>query len=92
MTIRTAADFLSIYTTQASDLKPWLNGAVINRDRNLRLQFLAGLAVNNYTQAMIYDEMLAYRRFPDNLILGSDTALQTLRLKLRPPQEQDIDP
>ena len=68
VTIHTAADFLSIYTTQASDLKPWLNGAFINRDRNLRLQFLAGMSVNNYTEAMIYNEMLAYRRFPDNLI------------------------
>jgi spermidine synthase len=90
--IATASDFLSIYTTQASDLKPWLNGAVINRDRNLRLQFLAGMAVNNYLQGPIYDEMLAYRRFPDNLIVGSDAGLQGLKLSLRPPQEQDIDP
>jgi spermidine synthase len=92
VTIHTAADFLSIYTTQASDLKPWLNGAFINLDRNLRLQFLAGMSVNNYTEGMIYNEMLAYRRFPDNLIVGSDAALQPLRLKLRPPQEQDSDP
>jgi spermidine synthase len=92
VTIHNAADFLSIYTTQASDLQPWLNGAIVNRDRNLRLQFIAGMAVNNYTQAMIYDQMLDYRRFPDNLIVGSDAALAKLRLKLRPPQEQDLDP
>jgi spermidine synthase len=92
VTIHTAADFLSIYTTQASDLKPWLRGAVINRDRNLRLQFLAGMAVNNYLEGIIYDEMLAYRRFPDNLMVGSEAALQTLRRKIRPPQDQDVDP
>jgi spermidine synthase len=92
VTIHNASDFLSIYTTQASDLKPWLNGAIINRDRSLRLQFIAGMAVNNYTQATIYNEMLAYRRFPASLIVGSDAALQNLRLKLRPPQEQDVDP
>jgi spermidine synthase len=88
----TAEAFLSIYTTQASDLKPWLQGAVINRDRNLRLQFMAGMAVNNYIQGLIYDEMLAYRRFPENLIKGSDASLQSLRLKLRPPAEQGTDP
>jgi len=90
--IRSASDFLSIYTTQASDLKPWLEGAIINRDRNLRLQFLAGMAVNNYLQGPIYDQMLQHRRFPDNLLKGSEPALQALRLKLRPPQEQDVDP
>lgn len=87
VTIGSASDFLSIYTTQASDLKPWLDGAIINRDRNLRLQFLAGMAVNNYLQGPIYDEMLAYRRFPDNLMVGSEAALEALRRNLRPPQE-----
>ncbi len=90
--IHTAVDFLSIYTTQASDLKPWLRGAVINRDRNLRLQFTAGMAVNDYIQAVIFDEMLAYRRFPENLIKGSEAALEPLRLKLRPPGKPDINP
>ena len=36
-------DLLSTYTAQASDLRPWLKDAVINRDRNLRLQYLAGM-------------------------------------------------
>jgi spermidine synthase len=88
----TAEAFLSIYTTQATDMKPWLEGAVINRDRNLRLQFMAGMAVNNYIQGLIYDEMLAYRRFPENFIQGSEASLQSLRLKLRPPAEQGTDP
>jgi hypothetical protein len=45
--------------------------------------------VNNYTAGPIYDQMLAYRRFPDNLIVGSEAALAPLRNKLRPPPEQD---
>jgi spermidine synthase len=88
----TAVELLSIYTTQASDLKPWLNGAVINRDRNLRLQYMAALAVNKYVEAMIYNEMLVYRLFPANLMVGSDATLQTMRLRIRPPQERDSPP
>jgi len=84
-----AVDLLSIYTSQASDLKPWLNGAVINRDRNLRLQYLAAMAVNNYLEATIYDQMLAYRMFPANLIKGSETSLRPLRAKLKPPPDPD---
>jgi len=87
VTLRSAVDLLSIYTAQASDLRPWLSGAAINRDRNLRLQYMAAWAVNNYLQAMIYDEMLLYRQFPANLLVGSDPPLQTLRRRLRPPQD-----
>ena len=43
---RSAIDLLSTYAGQASDLQPWLKGAEINRDGNLRLQFLAGMALN----------------------------------------------
>ena len=41
-----AVDLLATYAGQEPDLKPWLKGAEINRDGNLRLQYLAGLAVN----------------------------------------------
>jgi len=79
--LRSAVDLLSIYAAQAPDLISWLSGAEINRDRNLRLQYLAGLGVNNYLQAMIYDQMLLYRQFPVNLIVGSDQQVQNLRRK-----------
>jgi len=92
VTLRSAVELLSIFTAQASDLKPWLDGAAINRDRNLRLQYLAAWSVNNYLQAMIYDQMLLYRRFPANLIVGSDLPLQTLRRRLRPTQDTDSLP
>ncbi|PWU07651.1 MAG: hypothetical protein C5B51_09685 [Terriglobia bacterium] len=35
-----AAELLSMYAGQAQDLQPWIKGAEINRDRNLRLQYL----------------------------------------------------
>jgi hypothetical protein len=92
VTLGSAVDLLSIYTTQASDLKPWLQGAIVNRDRNLHLQYMAALAVNNYLEAMIYDEMLAYRFFPENLFVGSQASLQPLRVKLRPSTDPDSPP
>jgi spermidine synthase len=84
--IGTATDFLSVYTAQASDMKRWLEDAVINRDSNLRLQFLAGMAFSNYAEETIYRQLLAYRRFPESLMTGPEAALQPLRLKLTPPE------
>jgi spermidine synthase len=67
-----AVDLFSTYAGSASDLKPWLKDAPINRDRNLRLQYLAGLGSNLYQSGPIYAEMLTYRTLPQNLFVGSD--------------------
>jgi spermidine synthase len=66
----TALDVFSTYAGRASDLKPWLSDASINRDRNLRLQYLAGLGLNMYQSAFIYSEMLRYRKQPEDLFVG----------------------
>src|SRR5262249_29690227 len=42
----TMYSLLGTYAGRASELQPWLEGAPINRDGNLRLQYLAGLALN----------------------------------------------
>ena len=68
-----AVDLFSTYAGSASDLQPWLKDAPINRDRNLRLQYLAGLGLNLYQSGPIYAEMLKYRTLPQNLFVGSDT-------------------
>src|SRR4029079_3326205 len=46
-----ATELFSTFAGNAQMLAPWLADAQINRDRNLRLQFLAGLGLNNYDQA-----------------------------------------
>jgi len=56
------ADLLSTYAGHASDLRGWLEGAEINRDRNLRLQYLAGLELNQYLGGRIYGDIVSYRR------------------------------
>jgi spermidine synthase len=60
-------------------LRPWLADAQINRDRNLRLQFLAGASLNQYDQAGIYSQMLQYRRYPEGLFVASPDRLQQIR-------------
>jgi spermidine synthase len=71
-------DLLGTFGGQAGDLRPWLAGAVINRDRNLRLQYLAGLGLNHYQSGVIYREMLSYRRFPEDLFVAPPEWQQAL--------------
>ncbi|HYN08180.1 MAG TPA: fused MFS/spermidine synthase [Vicinamibacterales bacterium] len=75
-----AVELFSTYAGTAQDLEPWLKDASINRDRNLRLQYLAGMGLNLYQSGPIYSDMLAYAgRFPDNIFTGSDALMQALR-------------
>ena len=76
---------LSTYAGQEPDLRPWLDGAEINRDGNLRLQYMAGMALNVSREGSIYSEMLTYRRFPENLIVGSEQQKTALRMALELP-------
>src|SRR5262249_38846249 len=80
-----ALSLLATYAGQARDLAPWLAGAQINRDSNLRLQYLAGMGLNVYENASIYDQMLRYRRFPEGLFAGAPTERELLRQVLAGP-------
>jgi spermidine synthase len=72
-------DLLSTYGASADDLVGWLSDAEINRDRSLRLMYLAGLGLNNYSAASIYSEILEYRSFPDDMLRGDPGRVATLR-------------
>jgi spermidine synthase len=69
---------LGTYAGQRSELDPWMQGADINRDGNLRLQYLAGMALNTSMEGTIYNQMLQFRRFPRNLFVGSEQRVQNL--------------
>ncbi len=69
--IKSLLGLLANFGGLASDLAPWLKDAEINRDRNLRLQYLAGRSSNLRQQESIYDEMMDYRKFPEELFVGS---------------------
>jgi spermidine synthase len=77
-------DLLATYAGQAPLLKEWTQGAQINTDRNLRLQYLAGMWLNSNMGARTLASMLAhYRRFPDETFVGSPESLDALKHALR---------
>ena len=77
--INSAIELLSNYAGTPVDLAPWLKDAMINTDRNLRLQYLAGMGFNLYQSGPIYAGMLQYARYPDGMFTGSPETLQALR-------------
>ncbi|HVT08550.1 MAG TPA: hypothetical protein VHO67_13910 [Polyangia bacterium] len=74
-----ATAMLATYGGTAPDLAAWLRDAQINRDDNLRLQYLAGLNLNEHQAAETYRAMLSYRRYPKHLFTGSPASLAALR-------------
>src|SRR5215468_6720580 len=86
--IYSAVDLLATFAGNVADLKPWTQDAMINRDRNLRLQYLAGMSLNTYTADPIYINMTAHSRYPENLFVGSDATLDALRRAIHFPATQ----
>ena len=77
-------DLLGTYAGRAPDLRGWLEHADINRDRSLRLQYLAGLSFNSHAGAAAYREMLGLRRFPSDMFSAREADLGPLRERLEP--------
>jgi spermidine synthase len=69
---------LGTFAATGEQLKEWLAGADINRDRNLRLQYLAGWGVNNYEQSGIYADILRHGSFPTEIFHGDPALLGRL--------------
>jgi spermidine synthase len=81
-----AVDLFSTYAGRRPDLDPWMSDAIINRDRNLRLQYLAGLGLNLYQSDVIYADMLRYAKYPDDLFQGAPATLQSLKQAIQRAQ------
>ena len=77
--INSAVDLFGTYGGRKDDMGGWLAGAQINRDRSLRLQYLAGLGLNLYQAAEIYRNMSAESRYPEGLFTGSPETIEALR-------------
>lgn len=74
-----ATDLFSTFAAQAPALAPWMADAQLNRDKNLRLQYLAGMSLNLYEQGPIYADMIRYRKYPEGLFQGSPERLARIR-------------
>jgi spermidine synthase len=70
------------YSGQKAELAPWLADAQINRDRNLRLQYLAGMGKYSLEMEEIYRELDGVRQFPDSLFVASHAWKDELRRTL----------
>jgi spermidine synthase len=80
--IHSAVDVAGLYAGRGPDLAPWLADAEINTDRNLKLQFIAGLALNLYDQDAIYRAILSYLRFPADLFVGPEDLKEAVKRKM----------
>jgi len=80
-----ALSLLTTYAGRSGDLHDWMSGAQINRDCNLRLQYLAGMGLNAYDSEAIFDTLVAFRRYPEGLFVVSGMHERALRVVLNGP-------
>jgi spermidine synthase len=81
-----AVDLLATYAGRRAELHGWLAPAELNHDRNLRLQYLAGLQLDSHTGADALQEILDRRRFPEELFRAPPARRRELERALaRPP-------
>ncbi len=83
-----AVSLLSTYAGEAGDLRGWMSDAAINRDANLRLQYLAGMGVNLRVGDTIYRNILASRKVPSGRFAGSDARKEALWQAIQAPDER----
>ncbi len=82
-------DLLSIYAGQATQLTEWSRGAQINTDRNLRLQYLAGMWLNANLRVENLASIRKHYRFPEETFVGSAERVKILkRMQERSTQQR----
>ncbi len=79
---RSVTDLLATYAGQARQLHEWMEDAQINTDRNLRLQYLAGMWLNSDRGTEILHGILKYYTFPEDVFQGSEAHVDVLRQAL----------
>jgi spermidine synthase len=63
---------LAAYVGEKRNLAQWLEDAQINRERNLRLQYLAGLSLDLRKHQEIYRTIVQYRGYPDHIFTAPE--------------------
>jgi spermidine synthase len=81
--MNSVVDLFSTFAGNKQQLQPWLADATINRDRNLKLQYLAGLGVHLYQSDVIYAGMLRHADYPQATFTGSEGMLAALQQSMR---------
>jgi spermidine synthase len=79
----TALDLIGTYSADADDMAAWLEGAAVNTDANLRLQYLAGRGLNARRAGDIFAALVGDGpRFPKGLFTGTAPQMEELRQRL----------
>jgi len=82
-------DLLARYAGQGPLLTDWVRGAQINTDRNLRLQYLAGMWLNSTLDERILGGLREHYVFPERTFVGSSDRIEALKeLRRRPTRWQ----
>jgi spermidine synthase len=76
--VPSVTELLASYAGRKSDLGRWCDGADINHDGDLRLQYLAGWGINSDMADAIYKQMMSYRVPPSGLFTGSPGRVSAL--------------
>jgi spermidine synthase len=84
-------ELFGTYAGEAGRMAGWREGAQINTDKNLRLQYLAGLALNNYKGKELLDGILQYYSFPEEVFEGSPEKIEQLKQVLSARGRHDRD-
>jgi spermidine synthase len=77
-TIPSAVSLFSTYAGNDRDLAGWLKDAQINHDYDMRLQYMAGLALNQNKADLIYRQILSRATVPKNSFTGNPETLQSI--------------
>jgi spermidine synthase len=77
--VYTATDLFATYAGQKADLGAWVQGSDLNRDRDLRLQYLAGWGIDSRQEDKIYREIMRHRLPPEGLFIGTPNLVQQVR-------------
>ena len=81
--LSSAIELLATYAGRGRELEGWLEGAQINRDLNMRLQYLAGLSLGQQHEHEIYQALADHRSYPEDMISAPGWVHYRLKRLLR---------
>ena len=84
-------ELVRCYAGRNTDMTPWLADAVVNTDRNLRLQYLAGWALNARGASEIRDSFRPYAKYPEGLLIGKSLSVAALSFILKKSRNGRIE-
>jgi spermidine synthase len=80
--LATIPELMAQYAAHSGDVQSWIAGAPLNRDRSLRLEYLAGMSMRLYIADQIFDDMIKHRRYPDDVLVNDERYEREIRRRM----------